>query len=239
MKMMLLTLTLALIGSAAVAAPVSVVEVSATGQGNPFGNAPALIVDGVTPDEVITWNGERSVSWSGKGKWIALDFDQEYELHDLVLYADSSDSFSVRVLLRNGSWSDAFLLPAPERSDSSGKGKKNDASGKETKGSSGKGDQDDEFDARVLSFIGAGLEPVFASGLIIKGDNDKGNGRYVIGKVSINGSPVAVSPVAGAPAEEQGGATAANVNLIPEPGTLALLATGLLGAGVGLRRRRT
>ena len=54
MKKMLLTLSLAMVGSAAVAAPASIVEVSATGNGKPFGNAPALIVDGVTPDEVIT-----------------------------------------------------------------------------------------------------------------------------------------------------------------------------------------
>ena len=63
--------------------------------------------------------------------------------------------------------------------------------------------------------------------------------NYSVGELTVYGKPVPADAAGAAPEEEQGGLAAANVNQIPEPGTLALLATGLLGAGLGLRRRRT
>lgn len=230
MKKMLVMLSLALIGSAAIAAPVPVLGVSAYGSGNPFENAPALIADGVIPS---AWNGEGSFFWSGKGKWVALAFDQVYALQDLVLSADPGDSYRVHLVLNDGSWSEAFLLPAPGGDKAHGNESKN------KNGGSGKGGPGGELEARWLSFAGDDAEPVLATGLLIAGANDNKNGHYAISKLSLRGTPVAVAPAGSAPEEGQGEQGGVTTNQVPEPGTLALLAAGLLGAGLNLRRRRS
>lgn len=83
MKKMLLTLSLAMVGAAAVAAPVQVpvTEISTIGNGNAIKNGAALIADGEIPLEGSAWNGDKSAYWSGNGKSkvVTFDFGQEYE----------------------------------------------------------------------------------------------------------------------------------------------------------------
>ena len=117
MKRMLLTITLALIGSAAVAAPVQVPvsEISTIGNGNAIKNGAALIANGEFPVEGSAWNGDASAYWSGNGKSkaITFDFGQAFELHDLVLSVDNNDNYLVEVSLdlSHDSWSELIFVP--------------------------------------------------------------------------------------------------------------------------------
>jgi len=218
-KNTLVVLALGLLGSAAVAAPVpvQVTDVAAIGSGNPIGNGPDLIADDAIPTPGSLWNSERSAYWVGKGKSITLSFEQDYELHDLVLSADGNDSYLVEISTDAISWSQWLLVPL---------GWAVDARGMQTLDS-----RADTFDGWLSSVGATDFAPVLARHARISAVG--GDNRYAVGELAFFGMPRPTAPTGGnGPAEQE-----AEVIPVPEPGILTLLAAGLLSAAFGLRRR--
>ncbi len=218
-KNTLVVVALGLLGSAAVAAPVpvQVTDVAAIGSGNPIGNGPDLIADDAIPTPGSLWNSERSAYWVGKGKSITLSFEQDYELHDLVLSADGNDSYLVEISTDAISWSQWLLVPL---------GWAVDARGMQTLDS-----RADTFDGWLSSVGATDFAPVLARHARISAVG--GDNRYAVGELAFFGMPRPTAPTGGnGPAEQE-----AEVIPVPEPGILTLLAAGLLSAAFGLRRR--